>query len=357
MYNLHNLSIDKPIGNEYIAIVPASDDRAEKIIDKYPTLHSFINNFTNQHNHKYYPNILMVNDKASKSVFNIEAIAGFRNIIAICSIVNALADSLVSKVPFSSAIYSNYFDFYPIYPGKDYKYLLTDSPAVKGLDTSSGFNGQSSPDLFAPIKSIRYDEEILLKLLNMWEQRYVQERKTWKARVLFRSLEMAYQASSLPFKNLATIYDYGSLISLWVSAFEILVHPGKIGRANLTKVIDLLDYDFTYSNNLKKRIYSISISKKIKKVTLVQKIYYQIYTARNDFLHGNPVTMNNLFVFNKNKRRLLNHYAPLLYEVALIKFLNIYHNKTKKIGGIPMSKFMKIHNMKEALLSALKERK
>jgi len=55
---------------------------------------------------------------------------------------------------------------------------------------------------------------------------------------------MAYQASTMPFKNHSIIYDYGASASLWVSAFEILSHPQK-GKANLLTVLDLIGkYDW-----------------------------------------------------------------------------------------------------------------
>jgi hypothetical protein len=36
------------------------------------------------------------------------------------------------------------------------------------------------------------------------------------------------------------MYDWGRVVSLWVSAFEILVHPGGNGRADEAKVLNML---------------------------------------------------------------------------------------------------------------------
>jgi hypothetical protein len=49
-----------------------------------------------------------------------------------------------------------------------------------------------------------------------------------------------------------------------------------------------------------------------RSVTLAQKPYYEIYTARNNFLHGNPVMDKGLFPFGNIKRYPLTLFAPLL---------------------------------------------
>lgn len=56
-----------------------------------------------------------------------------------------------------------------------------------------------------------------------------------------RSLDMAYHASLLPTLSDTSFYDVGRLISLWVSAFEILVHPGGNGVAKRDRVLALLE--------------------------------------------------------------------------------------------------------------------
>jgi hypothetical protein len=58
---------------------------------------------------------------------------------------------------------------------------------------------------------------------------------------LMRSLNMAYHASLLPAGTDTTFYDVGRVVSLWVSAFEILVHPGGSGQANRDKVFEMVE--------------------------------------------------------------------------------------------------------------------
>ena len=67
--------------------------------------------------------------------------------------------------------------------------------------------------------------------------------------------------------------------------------------------------------------------------TLFQKLCHQIYDARHDFLHGNPVSYKNIYPWQNPKRYPLNYFAPLIYKLILICFLGIYpssgiHNLT-----------------------------
>jgi hypothetical protein len=131
---------------------------------------------------------------------------------------------------------------------------------------------------------------------------------------------MAYQAAALPINNQPTMYDYGVRIGSWVSAFEILAHPGE-GQSNLNTVLDLLDEVSWGLPRVGHRRYVIKYKKKKRNVPLALELYKQIYDARNDFVHGNPVALSRLFPFGEESRSVLTAYAPLLYGLALASFL------------------------------------
>ena len=80
------------------------------------------------------------------------------------------------------------------------------------------------------------DTPLLEQLLRSWYRRFSDSNPTWKSTALFRSLNMANQAARMPGMSDATWYDVGRAIVLWVSAFEISVHPGK-GQSSLKRVI------------------------------------------------------------------------------------------------------------------------
>jgi len=259
---LHNLSIKKPIGNKYVAVVPPSDQRIATLTNKYVDLKYLISNFVDQFNRRVTPCVLIARNDSPSAIFQSDALVSFRNIIAICYIVESWQDYLNRGWCLYSPGYSNYFDIYPIVPSKDYKHFLTISPAVHGLDMPNEFSGQTSPELNGSLHEIHYDSLIFDTLIREWEKRYVRGKlANWKTTVLFRSLQMAYQASAIPMNNRSTIYDYGLSLALWVSAFEVLVRP-KSEHADLYKVLNLLGQSRFQSGKLSSKRYSITYKKK-----------------------------------------------------------------------------------------------
>lgn len=351
VFILPNLKLDKPFENDFLAIVPHNDSRILEITKEISFVEKIVNSFIDQFRQKKYPAFLIKSDNCPVEFDVSEAIIGFRNLFAISCLVKAYEHSLNhSFVAFP--LFSEYFDFYPITVAIDKKDLVIFSPAVLGVDEPEQFIGQTSPGL--PTEYIAQPDEYLANnLVFVWEKAYIKSaRRKWKIRALFRSLEMAYHASAMPSKNNSSIYDYGSNISLWVSALEILSHPPK-GNANLKTVINLLD-KYKWRNgylNKKQFLYK----KKENRVTLVSKLYAELYKARCDFLHGNSVEKSRLFPFKKKNRQPLNHFAPLIYKVALMVVLENFIDKRKVVTTTEIaSTFTREWNLKEAILKARK---
>ena len=161
---------------------------------------------------------------------------------------------------------------------------------------------------------------LLAELLKRWHRRYVGRNPQWSDRALFRSLNMANQASQIPAGSDATYHDIGRSIALWVSAFEILAHPGR-GWSGLRPVYDLLEkvtWEFSRSRHRRYKAYEGG-KKNRRRRSLACWMYGEIYSARNDFLHGNPVSQKRLIV--KSSNRSLFQYAAPLYRLALTGFL------------------------------------
>lgn len=209
IYLLHNLSLKESIEYDYIAIVPSTDERVIHLIQNYETIEYFVNNFTDQFGRKVDPSILVVRDDAPKLVFESDALVGLKNAIAISFIIFSWQNFLTQGWQIGSANYSNYFDIYPISPNKNYDRFTISTPSVLGSHKPHEpreFCGQSSAELAKISPTQDYDSEILDTLLKKWKERYI-NRKTrdWSLGALFRSLEMAYHACSIPFENNSTI--------------------------------------------------------------------------------------------------------------------------------------------------------
>ena len=93
-------------------------------------------------------------------------------------------------------------------------------------------------------------------------------------------------------------------------------------------------------------------------MNLSQKLYKELYDTRNAFLHGNPVTEKRLRPFGRKNVQAITRYAPLLYKIALISFLEQLKPE-RKAKRIDMLKEYARHsmaerNLAEALLTSKK---
>ncbi len=320
---LHNLELKEAFDSEFMAIVPNNDARLRKIIADVPAVASLIRNFTDQFGRHRYPCALLIRKDAPGSIKSLDAIVSFRNIFALSCLLYAWPRTIKS-LNVLYPLWSDFFDFYPISLTRDPNFLHVLSPAVNGANQPQKFRGQASPGLpnSAHLR-FRPDDLAVPPLLHVWTRKFRKAKPSgWETRVLFRSLEIAYQAGGVPTRNRSTIHDFGSHIGLWVSAFEVLAHPRK-GHADFRTVAALLrDFEW-HSPRLRRRSFLVVKSWKRDKmrVNLVQNLYGELYEARNDFLHGNAVTASRLHPFHNKRRPLLTQVAPLVYKVALSCFL------------------------------------
>jgi hypothetical protein len=328
---LPNIQVKEPTGNDWISIAPYGDSRVKENVDNSPYARALAEKFEDQFGRTAIPSFLIVADNIPDRVRNVEAIVGFRNIFALSTITRAHEHSLSNQFV-AYPLYSDYFDFYPITVSRHNDGFITQSPSVLGFDDEyKKFRGQTTPSL-AGQRSVSADPDTALftLLLRPWEKRFLRGKTSeWSTTALFRSLEMAYQASTMPFKNHSTIYDYGSSASLWVSALEILSHPRK-GKADLVSVLNLIG-QFDWNNKtVKKKVYKISYRQKEHRASLPQRLYKELYDTRNEFLHGNPITPNRLHPFRNKDVPGITRFAPLLYKVALLAYLEKYKDRRKR---------------------------
>lgn len=360
VFLLHNLELKEAFESEFIAIVPNQDARISKIVAAVPAVASLIQNFTDQLGKQRTPCALIIRKDAPSCVRSLEGIVSFRNILAVSCLLYAWPRTIRSLNVFFP-LWSDFFDFYPISLTRDPNFLHTFSPAVDSAYPPKDFRGQVSPNLPSP-KHLRFqpDDKILSSLLGVWKKGFAGTNSVdWPTLVLFRSLEMAYQATSVPSNSRSTIYDFGSRIALWVSAFEVLVHPGgEKARANLGKVTNLLRQASWRNPRLKHTEHQIRIGGKLEDVNLVQKLYGELYEARNDFLHGNPVARSRLFCFCNEHRRSLIEIAPLIYKVALSCFFGQFGDIKGKTDEPPnYRELFDRRALEDALLATLEDRK
>ena len=257
-YILPNLSITKPIGNEDILLTSSNDPKFIPLIEKYPNLRYLVEGFTDLRKNKIIPSVLITNCQF-KPKHPFEALIDFRNIITISSIIKGFIHLLSrpdGQIMPSYTLYSDYFEICPTLPSIHDEYIVSFSPDSRGLDFASKFSGQTSPNIVSQISEPKFDLLVFKFLLARWIDYHKLNKHHWKNLSLFRSLQIAYQACSMPTRNFQTIYDLGTNLALWGSSFEILAHP-ESEMVTLPTVLNLLDNPQFKSKALRNRLYSI----------------------------------------------------------------------------------------------------
>lgn len=321
---LPNLALANPIECEFLALAPWSDNRVRALCDGNANLKTFLGRFTDAFRRRIFPSVILARADAPRTVMNTEAIAGFRDAIAVSVTSRGRALELQYPKRVIAVKFSDAFSFYPWMLARDHQHLILRTPSMLALDAIEDFRGQSFPE--SAIREVHINDidwPLLNELLDRWKKRFSSSRASWHDRALFRSLNMANQASRAPAGIDATLFDYGRATALWVSAFEILAHPGGNGKSQLSTVYDVLEAAPWHSKALRTRLYKAQWVPKsqLKRRIPASWLYGLIYKARNDFLHGNPVTGKGLSV--PRTRAGLFVCASPLYRMALTSFLDL----------------------------------
>ena len=317
---LPNVAVQEPIDGGLAALVPRGDSRVKALCRAHPNLRRFLAKFTDAFGEKVDPAVLLARADAPRSILSVDALASFRDAVAL-SVVPLSRAFQISHGVNHGINFSNSFWFYPWMLDRHNDDLIGRTPGFRGVHEVAAFKGQSSPEIPARVlSSADIDAPLLSALLARWHRRYTSRKPAWADRALFRSLNMANQAALLPAGSDTTFYDVGRSIALWVSAFEIVAHPGD-RNSNLWSVYDLFDgVEWQYRLS-KVRLYKAYEAgrKGMGNRPVACWLYGEIYKARNEFLHGNPVTPGRLTV--KAAGRSLFQYAAPLYRMALTGFL------------------------------------
>jgi hypothetical protein len=313
-----NVTLDEAIEASHAALVPCSDRHVCAIADRRPALKTFLAAFRDEFGTPVLPTVAMFREDAPDGVRTDTAIGGFRD--AVC--VSAIVAGWSRKSATGTIIHSDAFDVYPWFLGH-HDHLGTVTPAMIGIHNVEELQGQSAPALGRrSLSKSDMDGPLLDALLARWQCCFVDGDYSDKNLRLFRSLEMARAASKVPGGADANIYDAGRAIALWISAFEILAHDGEWSSPK--SVLSLLDHAPWLTRELVSHDRSVFLDKKKKtpiSTNLAGEVYAHLNRARNDFLHGNPVTDETLRIEKCQKNVL--HFAAPLFRLALTAILDL----------------------------------
>jgi hypothetical protein len=317
---LPNLLLREPVGDGDIAVTPRSDNRIAAAVAEQPLIGEFLDRFTDAFGRPILPSVLIIRQDVIEAYGNTSAMAGFRDLLAVATIPNARAVYITHGGGMGAPVWSETFSIYPWMVDRHGKELVCQTPAMLGTHHVEEFRGQT--DVGLPqhqVEPSRVDGPLFSEVLLRWHRRFSGDEASWEDRALFRSLNMARAAMLMPGGVEFNFYDVGRLLTLWISAFEILHHPGPGGGIGEAQILDVLDR----ANWLDQRCADLAAEVKIGKHTTARtaasELCHRIYALRNDFLHGNDVRGEQL-VINKVPFLLL---ASSLYRVVLATFLNL----------------------------------
>ncbi len=318
---LPNLDMRGTLECPYAAIVAPTDARVEKLRAAHPKLTTFLSKFSSQFREQVWPSLLLLRADAPPSYYTAEAVSAFRDILSL-SVVPYARTTRLRFDRANGLAFTNTFQFYPWMLDKQFEDMILINPAQIHAHLLEEFKGQSFPEQSqASIMWNDIDVPLARELLNRWIERFSGKPVVWKDKALFRSLNMANEAGRIPALAASVFYDTGRSLALWVSAYEILAHPGGTGQSNFGTVSALLESVKWQDQKLAAAAHTIPRRTPQQK-QLATWVCRKVYDLRNDFLHGNDVDGKALLL---NGKPVID-FAVCLYRLALTGFLDLHFN-------------------------------
>jgi hypothetical protein len=163
----------EPIENDHYALVSCNDERAMLIRRQHKEFDGLVSKFTDEFGVQLAPAILMIRAGSGPEVLNIEAVAGFRDAIALAFVCKSRALRMIYRHA-RPLQFSSWFDFYPWITSVPYSAIIGTSPAFQGWHETETFRGQNTAGLpHAELRTMDCDEPLLKALLGEWTRRAI----------------------------------------------------------------------------------------------------------------------------------------------------------------------------------------
>lgn len=313
-----NIPRPSPFDGGVVRLVAGNDPILEALRATPPneTGHRMLAAFGGQFGRAYVPGCLIVDSNAPRQTT--AALRAFRNACAIATVLPAYADGQLAPR------FSDFFDIYPLVPHDDGSIVAVDAIMPGGYDDPDHFAGQCSALIQTPWNfTCHPSQRLLTQLLRAWRTCFQTRRRRQALLRLFRTVDVAVHACRFPTDNLRSVYDVGLRLVVWVSAFEVLLHPTG-GQINLPSVLGVIGGLPWTNRELTRSRYRRNYRGHRLTLTLPEAVYFDLYTARNDFAHGNQVRRRRLTLRRRPRGGPLLQLAPLLFRVVLEHQLDIW---------------------------------
>jgi hypothetical protein len=283
------VSLPRAVDAGNTAVVPFSDPRYVELSDAQPRIRRFLESFRTAFGHQLQPAIV-IRDRSAERI-QAEDLAALRNMIALAAVVRARTDRSVHRFGGEGPVYADLFELYPVNMAVDAETVTVRTASEFGLDDDlEHFQGQPDPAYIYPQNvTPKLDEVILESLLGLWQSHAAGEDQERFRRRIFRSLETAYHALGSPFLNLGSQYDHALSLSLWVSAFEILVtRAGNVSASDVERLITRVRWSHPALRS--DVVESPRGPRPGRPVSRPVQAYERLYKVRNESLHGGVIS-------------------------------------------------------------------
>ena len=307
------------LGSSVAAIVPPDDERVVAICGCSVAARALVYGCRNSADRPVRASLLVARKDAG---LGMDALVDFRNAVAFTFLLRARVQATRSGAG-STAAWSDTWDFHPAFI-TDKDRLIVDTPAItEWYAEKVPFRAMPAPSVGASSERLYADQLLARAFAEVW-QGYYQPNGSHEsdpaAERLFRSLQVAYQASMVPVRHRASLHEFGAQAALWVSAMEILAWP-KEGGVKVRHVNELLERAPLPSRREREGAGEEMHEPHPQEGSPVQRAYVAMYRVRNSFLHGDPVTWNDLTRERGAGRLNVHEMAAPVYRAALVGYL------------------------------------
>jgi hypothetical protein len=333
LFTLPNLEppIPTPFASDGYVICSGKDPRLKQLATNAGNATSLkmLKKFSTAQGRRFWPGCFLIRSDIPIASRQVETIRAFRNACAIATTTMFYASRLANPHAVQWHVaWTDQFRFGHFMAGRN-GWVQTFGGPVMGMDDAIP-RQQAAAAFGNPTDfSLVFDQPLLDRLFRAWRQCYLRKKDRKNLLRLFGALEVAFHAAQFPADGLTSINDIGTRIAMWVSAFEVLCHPGGgVNKRHVQKVIS--DAPFS-DKTLTSTRFTVSYGGNKFRATLPEALYDDLYWARNQFLHGMPVRPAVLHYRQSNDYKGLIDVAPVLFNAALVSRLN-----SLGVTGAPM---------------------
>jgi hypothetical protein len=314
------------LGSGVVSVMGGDDPPIRELRADNQAVDSILAAFRDEYGASYVPAVLVARTDAPESLLNnAAAFTDFRNGVALSCILRGRASTVGGNGRLDPS-WADTFDFHPAQVGCRGN-VVVQSPALLNLIVDDELHFAPSPAIPVFALALHPDQYVYRCVGREWGRRYLRPgRNDSFSRTLFRSLEVAFQAASVGTKSFGSAVEYGLQVASWVSAIEILAWPSArhADYGAVAKLLRLVELP----RDLRHKRYTISWKKQRQRVGAVEWCYWLLNKARNDFLHGNPVSFKTLLAKSRGEDFALSRVAAILYRYALVAFLGQRYRRT-----------------------------